>query len=109
LISLRNRSSTPIANFTLQRFLQLKFSASFIFIKKHINKYGDVEYVRKAKGKVKSCATLILRYYVLCFRDYLRKVSNCSHFDICHITSSSDEVLLSRPVKNKHIKLAVCC
>jgi hypothetical protein len=64
--------------------------------------------VRKAKGKVKRCATLILRYYVLCFIDYLPTGWNSPNLQpFPTVSSSRQQILLRQPVNNKHIKLAV--
>jgi hypothetical protein len=51
LISVRIRSSTPFANFTIQDLLQLTHSASFRVIKMRISESGDVEWLVRLKVK----------------------------------------------------------
>ena len=51
LISVRNRSSTPVANFIFQGFLHLTHSVPFTLIKMHINEPGDVEWLERLKVK----------------------------------------------------------
>ena len=51
LISVSNRSGTPVANFIFQGFLQLTHSVSFTLIKMHINESGDLELLERLQVK----------------------------------------------------------
>jgi len=66
--------------------------------------------VRKVKGKVKRCAILILRYYVLCFMEYLPIGWRSSNLQPGpKVLFSRQQVLPLQPVNNKHVKVAAHC